>query len=191
MLVDKATWAEIRRCYEEDGLSFLSLSIRFGPGRSTIQQHYMKEGWVRRPRPPRPEPLPLSIEPDGGTPLPSSPAAAATRARPKRQVTDTPEQRIARLFHLIDIQLDNLEILMTSGDPLSAQDEAHKSRAFTTVVSNLEKVNEAAASLTPAGELANGAERNDVHLKAEKLRRDIAQRLERLNAQWNAQAKPE
>ena len=110
--------------------------------------------------------------------------------KPVRRTIDTPEQRIKRLFHLIDITLDNLEELMTSGDPLTAEDEVRKSRALNSVVGNLEKVNIAEAALTDSTERGNGGNTGDRHLKAEKLRRDIAQRLERLNAQWNASQKP-
>jgi len=80
---------------------------------------------------------------------------------------------------------------MTSGEPLSDEDQARQSRSLNITVTNLEKVTEAACALEKAAEKAHGADRGDKRLKAEQLRREIAERLERLNAQWNAQSKPE
>ena len=189
MQVDEATWAAIQSLHETTNEPHTQLAIRFTVGRGAIRERALSEKWG--PRPARPKVIPL---PRIERVPPSESKTSVPIARPKRAARtgpDTAEARIARFFHLIDIQLDNLEILMTTGEPLSAEDELRKANYFKTIVGSLEKVTEIDKANTAGSEHAQGAATGDRHLKAEKLRRDIAQRLERLNAQWNAQAKPE
>lgn len=200
MLVDEATWAAIRHDYETTNEPLRSMGARFIVGCTTILEHARRDGWAARPlRPtviPRPKiiPRPTAVAPPASQVINAQalPAGDVTSPpRPKRACADAPEVRIARLFHIIDIQLDNLELLMMTGETLTVEDEARMTRSLNTIVSNLEKVTEAAAALAQAGGMAKGAKKKDAHLKAEQLRAEIAERLERLNAQWNAQAKPE
>ena len=184
---EKAVRAEIRRLYEETTTARTVIGRRFEIEPSEILRRAKDEGWKPRPK------TKATLKREAVTLAWAAHAATNASAQPQtkvRRAPDKPEERIKRLFHLIDIQLDNLEKLMTSGDPLTAEDEVRKSRAINTVVGNLEKVTSAEAALNDAAERANGGNTGDRHLKAEKLRRDIAQRLERLNAQWNAGEKP-
>ncbi len=140
MHVDDATWAEIRRLHETTNESHERLAYRFEVGETTIRRRSFKEAWG--PRPPRPNvtPRPLVV---AVAPAVLDPAEIIRPKRAERKAPDTPEARIARFFHLIDIQLDNLETLMTTGETLSAEDELRKANYFKTIVGNLEKVTEA------------------------------------------------
>ena len=181
MAVDAATWAEIRRRFEQTPTAITEIAKSFSVGRSTIYEKSRTEGWAARPKfPPATEP-PRAL--DASTAPPQQPAEPRT--------PDTPEARMTRLFRLVDLQLDKLENRMTSAEPLTAEDEARLTRTYNTIVTNLEKVTEAASTQAKSGEQAHGETRGDRHLKAEQLRQEIAERLERLNAQWNAPAKSE
>ena len=67
---------------------------------------------------------------------------------------------------------------MASGEVRSAQDEERESRALATLISNFEKVTEAVAELDRDKDAARAAGR--VGADAERMRREIAERLERL-----------
>ncbi len=181
MKLDEATWAEIRRCVEETTETYASLEQRFGINTSTITRRRDKEVWGARP---------LS-QTNHRQRVAQLGCAVLAGARRQHRAPDAPEVRVARLYRLIDVQLDNLETLMTTADPQSAEDQARVTRSFGTLVGNLEKVADIAAGMTQAAEAAHGDKRGDAYLKAEQLRREIAERLERLNAQWQAHAKPE
>jgi hypothetical protein len=107
-----------------------------------------------------------------------------------RQAPDAPAERTLRLLRLVDLQLDQLETRMTSGEPGTAQDQERHARAFSTLLGHVETLTEAIAQhdQAPGGERAQSA---DERGEAERLRREIAERLERLNAQWMARSKPE
>ena len=181
MRLDDATWAEIKRCYRLPYERLCDLGKRFGVEPSTIRRHSISHKWGKRPRyqPPPPE---------------APPAPSALDAAKFRQ-PDTPHVRIIRLFRVIDMQLDQMEKRMTSPGEQSAEDEARQSRAFGNILSNLEKATEAAADIAKTAERGRhtrkGAGAQDEHAKAETMRREIAERLERLNAQWNAAPKSE
>ncbi len=69
---------------------------------------------------------------------------------------------------------------MASGEDRSAQDEERESRALATLINNFEKVTEAVAEL----EDDRGASRarSAAGADAERMRREIAERLERLGS---------
>ena len=67
---------------------------------------------------------------------------------------------------------------MASGEARSAQDEERESRALATLISNFEKVTEAVAELDRERDAVRAAGRAGTD--AERMRREIAERLERL-----------
>jgi hypothetical protein len=100
---------------------------------------------------------------------------------------DCAEARIRRMLGIIDLQLDQMESRMSSGQPMTTHDEERQARAFGAIAGNLEKVTEAAADIfRDAGHESAG----NGKLDAERMRREIAERLERLNQQWLAQRGP-
>jgi len=105
---------------------------------------------------------------------------ATGSARPRRATLPTrAAQRavIARLYRAISLKLEHMEKRMASGKARSAQDEERESRALATLINNFEKVTEAVAELDQerAATRAGG-----IGADAERMRREIAERLERL-----------
>jgi hypothetical protein len=178
MTVHDGVWAELRRCYCETAEPVAQLSKRFGVTSDAIKWLREKEDWGARPAPPR-----KPVKKKSPTKKRKAPAKVAVAPRTARSGPDASGQRIQRLFNLIDLQLDNLETLMTA-EPLSAEDEVRTSRVMQAIVGNLEKVTDAAKVADAPKEQSplDAVERAN---KAERLRREIAERLERLNAQWN------
>ena len=85
---------------------------------------------------------------------------------------------IGRLYRAISLKLEHMEKRMASGESRSAQDEERESRALATLINNFEKVTEAVAGLDKDGDAARKPGRTGAD--AERMRREIAERLERL-----------
>jgi hypothetical protein len=177
-IVDAETWAEIRKAFEETTEAVQSIASRFGVGRSTVQGRASREHWGPRPQPG------VRVVPPPAAP---SPELFAMAVRMEPRAPDGAEARIRRMLGIIDLQLDQMESRMTSGQPMTTQDEERQARAFGAIAGNLEKVTEAAADIfREPGRDGAGNGKPD----AERMRREIAERLERLNAQWLAQRGP-
>jgi hypothetical protein len=189
MKLSEATWAEIRVVHQTTREPLRSIASRFGAGYATIFQRAINEQWGPRPPLPNAKPRLLVPNPAFVPPVPVGDLKEPPRAKRKRP--DAPKDRRTRVLQLIDQQLDNAEILMTVNEHLTTQDGARLSRTIRTTIASLERVDGAGISGNQALDQGQGADTGDRHLKTEKLRRDIAQRLERLNAQWNAHSKPE
>ena len=193
MRVDEETWAEIRRVHSETTLSIAKIAVRFNVGHSTIDQRALKEGW-----PPRPSREVRNIPPPAervAALMPASLPATNLSAEPawnfEPREPDTPATRTYRLLRLIDLQLDHMEKRMTTGEPMTAQDQERQARAFSTIIGHLETLTETPSENDKSRDAGWGAQDGGGHLEAERLRREIAERLERLNAQWLAQTKSE
>lgn len=113
-------------------------------------------------------------------------AKARAPAKPKGEDQESPlpsrrAQRalIVRLYKAISLKLEHMEMRMASGEARSAQDEERESRALATLISNFEKVTEAVAELDQESNAAHAA---GVGADAERMRREIAERLERLGS---------
>lgn len=85
---------------------------------------------------------------------------------------------IGRLYRAISLKLEHMEKRMASGEDRSAQDEERESRALATLITNFEKVTEAVAELDTDGD----KQRARVGADAERMRHEIAERLERLGS---------
>jgi len=84
---------------------------------------------------------------------------------------------IGRLYRAISLKLEHMEKRMASGESRSAQDEERESRALATLINNFEKVTEAVAGLDKDGDARKPGRTG---ADAERMRREIAERLERL-----------
>ncbi len=158
------------------------IAARYGVAHSTVAAHVVNEGWVeRKPAGVRVVPKPA---PDASAPEPAGALVALAVERFEPREPDTAETRIRRMLGIIDLQLDLMERHMTSGQPVTTQDLERQARAFGAIAGNLEKVTEAAADIfrDPGQDGAADGARD-----ADSIRREIAERLERLNAQWLAQ----
>lgn len=163
MQLDDETWADVRRAYEDGTAPLKEIGSRFGLTPQRIGIRAKKEGWTGRPRHRKQS---ATIPKRGG---------AAAGALPTRR---TQRVLIGRLYRAISLKLEHMEMRMASGEPRSAQDEERESRALATLISNFEKVTEAVADLDRDKDAARAASR--VSTDAERMRREIAERLERL-----------
>jgi hypothetical protein len=110
------------------------------------------------------------------------PAKARAPSEPESESVGTlPTRRarralIGRLYRAISLKLEHMEMRMASGEARSAQDEERESRALASLISNFEKVTEAVAELDQDRQSTRAGAGAD----AERMRREIAERLERL-----------
>jgi hypothetical protein len=158
---DDETWALIRLAYADALRPLAAIAAEHGVTRQSIAARARREKWPPRGSPAirRPE-----KKPAGKARLPTRKARTAM---------------VARLYRAISLKLEQMETRMASGEARSAQDEERESRALATMITNFEKVTEAAAELDrnrDAAGRAEGARGAD----AERMRREIAERLERL-----------
>lgn len=168
MQVDDETWAEVRRAYEEGRISLSEMGKRFGLTRQRIGAKAKKEGWTRgdQQRSASSAQKVASSEPKNETRRTVLPTRGAQRAL------------IGRLYRAISLKLEHMETRMASGESRSAQDEERESRALATLINNFEKVTEAVAGLDKDRDATRTAGRASTD--AERMRREIAERLERL-----------
>ncbi len=178
MQVDDGTWAEVRLAYADGATPLKEIAARFGLTPQRIGARARKEGWVREgpsgPAPPKRKRRPAEMRGKArGRNLPSRAAQKAV---------------IARLYRAITLKLEHMETRMASGEARSAQDEERESRALATLISNFEKVTEAVTELDRERQAvrANSAAGAD----AERMRREIAERLERLGGGGTAERGP-
>jgi hypothetical protein len=178
MQVGDETWAEVRLAYTDGSAPLKEIAALFGLTPQRIGARAKREGWSR---PPGTE--------DGARPKRATehkPAVAASKitsagvAKQSGRLPTKTAQRavIARLYRAITVKLEHMERRMASGEDRSAQDEERESRALATLISNFEKVTEAVAGLEDnrGASRARGAAGAD----AERMRREIAESLERL-----------
>ena len=180
MQVDDETWAAVRRAYENPSETLTEIAARFTLSRQRIVARAKKEGWPQRPAARRrrgvgasaaqPETTPAVTEKEANTKAPVRQTGLPTRGA-KRAL-------IGRLYRAISLKLEHMEMRMASGEVRSAQDEERESRALATLINNFEKVTEAVAELDRDKTRARAAGR--VGADAERMRREIAERLERL-----------
>lgn len=182
MKLDQAAWAEIRRACETTAEPLQQIADRYGVSRRRIYDKGKREAWLARPSPYCAKP-----ESNAAVSGDASEAPPFGKRRRKRK-PDTVLARALRLLRLIDMQLDQMEIRMTEDELVTAQDQERQARAFSTLVGQLETVMQTIADKDRApGRSTDEGTTDD----ADRLRREITERLERLNAQWLAQSKPE
>lgn len=181
MQVDDDTWARLREAYEAGGATPKAVAERFGVSVQRLAAKARAEGWTRPalPREKR-KGRPNATRRAGAAKKPAAPGKAA---RTQNRGAGLPTQRaqralIGRLYRAISLKLEHMEKRMASGDARSAQDEERESRALATLINNFEKVTEAVAELDKERDAPRSARGADTD--AERMRREIAERLERL-----------
>jgi hypothetical protein len=146
--------------YEEGAAPLESMARRFGISASTIRRRALREGW-----PPRG--------------LTDSLLTATSAVR--RSV-------IHRLYKAIDTKLEIMERRMQAqsagqASSMSAADHERDTRAIALLISNFDKVTEIATDAdrteTGGGKSADAA---DLFAEADRFRREVAERLEKLIA---------
>jgi hypothetical protein len=163
---DDGAWQKLRRDYETSAQPLKALAARLGVSVQRIVARARREGWKARPS----GRSAMAIE------------KPATAARAERRSSALPGRRtqrvlIARLYQAISLKLEHMEKRMAGDDVRSAQDEERESRALATLITNFEKVTEAVAELDKQTEKPGAS---GTAADAERMRREIAERLERL-----------
>lgn len=171
MPVAETNWAEIRRAYEAGPEAVTRLSERFSVPAGRIYRRAKKERWRRPVQPP------LSDPGAAGAPSRGHPGEGYNRSVNKQMM-------IARLYKAIDENLKRLEARMGSDRDVSAADSERETRELGVMIRSFEKVTEFATEIenrrqSAAPERVNAAD-------AERMRAEIAERLERLHAQGNS-----
>lgn len=179
MDVDDAAWAEARRLYATGTLSQAAIAAMLGLSAGRIRRRAKREGWVRQ-------------DPAGrrrqAKARPTGPVAATRRAEGKvtRAARCPRAVVVERLYLAIDAKLKRLEARMRSGKALSAADSERETRELGTMVRSFEKVTELAADIDRSQQSPATGRAGVTAADAERMRREIAERLERLDAARNA-----
>ncbi|MGE5267739.1 MAG: hypothetical protein ACM3L9_10270 [Deltaproteobacteria bacterium] len=203
VILEEEAWEVVRAAYEDTDEAVLSLARRFGIDRRRIYDRAARCGW--RMRSERTVRRLADIPPR----VVEEPRARTRRARAGRDDTnvadtendfssagpvdpdrpaETHGQRLERLHRIIDRLLARLESTMSQS--MTPQDQEKTARAITQTVAAVERVTELANAQGKVPE-TDGGQSHD-RAEAQRMRREIAERLERLSAKWlDGAAKPE
>lgn len=187
MAVDEAAWAEARRLYAAGDLTLGAIADAVAVSVGQLRRRAKAEGWVRG-RPGLAERTPSTLARTGNR--------KATTGRKRQLVGAGPADKgvdghvetgnvrasvVNRLYRAIDTKLKRLESRMQSGKTLTAADSERETRELGTMVRSFEKVTELATDLERSRQPAGATRRGDLTAAdAERMRREIAERLERL-----------
>ena len=186
-------WAAIRLAYETTDEAVESIGVRYAISKDRIYKQLRRENWPRRAErnivremiaPP-----PVSrIGPaaDDTQDVNQIPAVSLDEERP----AETHAQRVERLHRIIDRLLMKLERTMANNPNMTPQDQEKTARAVTQTVTAMERVTELANTQGKVPE-TDGGQSHD-RAEADRMRREIAERLERLSAKFSdGPAQPE
>lgn len=172
MSVADANWAEIRRAYEAGLETVTALATRCAVSEDRIYRRARKEGWTRR----------SSRQSKGKL-------AASVRSKPQRRGAHGTNRAamIERLYRAIDDNLKRLEARMGSGREISAAESERETRELGAMIRSFEKVTAFATDIENRRKPA--APERISTADAERMREEIAKRLERLNEAGNPGAR--
>lgn len=191
MAVDEMTWVKIKNAYETENVPVARLGADFGVAVSTIYRRIKVGGWVR-------------LGQERGVDVAAAPLGAlkARRIGPERglgrrkasQASDR-EGLARRLFNAIDTKLAQLEERMATAAEMTSADSERETRELANMIRSFEKVTAVAGDLDKRRgktgkqrDITPGPEERAVD--AERMRNEIAERLERLHAQRDAAGGP-
>lgn len=196
MPLDDATWAQVRLAYCTSTLTTDAICEQFGISSPILYKRRRTENWPLRGR-------------NWTPPDTAAPPAEQNKTTPQPTPRATRAALIIRLYRAIDLKLTQMEKLKTKDEDTSSADHERETRALTSLVRNFERVTElhadpsrqigksnarstrAVLSTAPAHTAADAAAPANAATAAanpadaERLRRDIAQRLERIMGKGN------
>lgn len=189
MGVDDAVWASIRRAHSETDEQITAFCERYGVSRSAYYARRRREGWPPRPK----DRASLQAEPVQ-TPVTAARAAVAAAKAASKQAPESRQALAKRLHAAIDHELRQLEIGADARGGVSVQDIERRTRTLMNMIRGFEKVLELGSDKQKPkrkkpsrGNAGDGRSAAD---EAARMRHEIAERLERLHAQWSDGAKP-
>lgn len=196
-----AQWAEAERLYAA-GLTGRTIANATGISETSVRTRAKLEGWRRDAEPC--ERSAVVNEPaaaEAMIPADASSGDAPKRARPSpsKPTRAVRKALVRRLYNAIDLKLSHWEERMAAGRKLTAADSERMAKEVTAMISGFERVAETEGAIekrdaqsTAATEgshersgkrRAGAAARSAAHVgesDAERMRREIAARLERL-----------
>lgn len=186
MAQEKAAWAEIRCVYEACDASVAAIAARFGISEGAIYRRARRDGWPPRKKLKR-------GRRDGRSGGEAEKAAPRQRRRARKQAPTadpaTDAELIARLYNAMDAKLKRLEARMETNEEVSASESERETRELGSMIRSFEKVTAFAAAIK--GRVDKGRKKPAVAAgDAERMREEIAQRLERVCADRKASSKP-
>ncbi len=170
MSVAETNWAEIRRAYEAGPEAVTHLAERFSVPAGRIYRRAKKERWRR--------PAARPLQDSGAAGRPPEGLTESRRNRPVNK-----QMMIARLYKAIDQKLKKLEARMGSDRDISAADSERETRELGVMIRSFEKITEFATEIENRRQ--SSAPGRVSAADAERMRAEIAERLERLHAQGN------
>jgi hypothetical protein len=191
VVLDAATWAMVRVAYEDTTESVTRIITRFGLGRQQLYDQIALENWqmrsTARVKTPADVP-PRSVPPQGSVQVE---AASPSPAHKLDVPVQTHAQRLDRLHRIVDRLLEKMESNMTNTSDMSPQEQERAAKALTSTLTAFERVTDLADAQSKAPETSDGGTSHD-SAEADRMRREIAERLERLSIKWlEGTAKPE
>ncbi len=197
----EAPWDEIARAWHDGAMSIAQIADRHGLTQGQLRHAAKARGWLARGdvkraqtasrrkaaanKPPakktvtprrKPKEAAADAEPD------PPPAKSGKAGKPRAKAVNA-KTLVTRIYTTIDKELSKLE----QHDGESSQDRERASRALSQMVNSLEKAVDMQREITKAQGRAQASGKDKEALKhAEELRREIADRLERLQRKRSA-----
>lgn len=201
---DAAAWAEIEQHYTAGTLTVADIMARYRVGKHALYRHLDARGLARRTAggaPPRRATKAAAAGKPGKRGATGKGRRSAGSAPASPTTTASRKALVARLYRAIDIKLQRLERRMTSGEEPTIADSERETRELAHMIRSFEKVTEVAADIAQcATQRASGAGKRKpgakskpsadaaadsrpvyVSADAERMRLEIAERLERLH----------
>lgn len=197
VVLDDDAWAAVRTAYEDTPEPVPRILARFQLQKQHLYDRIARENWLMRSKrivtsaADVPPPVALARQTDR-TALRSVPATGEGSNRPidRERPVQSHAERMERLYRIIDRLLETMESNVVHNPNMTAQEQERAAKAVTSTMTAMERLAEI-SDPKKAPETSDGGKTND-SAEAERMRREIAERLERLSAKLlDGGAKPE
>jgi hypothetical protein len=176
----EAPWDEIACAWHDVAVPVAQIAVQYGMTPHVLVTTAKARGWPSRgelKRKPA-KPAAKSGQAEAKAAATNAQARSGAKAAAQRAKSVNPRTLVNRIYNTIDQELSKLE----QHDGESSQDRERASRALSQMVSSLEKAIEMQREITKAQGRPQVSGKDKEALKhAEELRREIADRLERLH----------
>lgn len=174
-------WADIADAWAKGEESVAAMAARYRLFPARIYTRAKAEGWPARGSChliPAPAAHAVPPSPEASSPAPAGEVPAPASHEPPEPADETRAAMLRRLFRAIDLKLKQLEKRMSSGKAVTAADSERQTRELNQMIRSFEMVTEIARDRdnAPAGSAPAAVSAAD----AERMRTEIAERLERL-----------
>jgi hypothetical protein len=182
MSQDKAAWTEIRCAYEAGDEPVAAVAARFGVSEGSIYRRARRDSWARRSK----------LRKRGTTSGPRKGKSKGTKSGQSDYPAGAvpPDTNlIERLYKAMDAKLKQLEARMGADQEISAAESERETRELGSMIRSFEKV----TAFASANRGRDDKQRNKVRFDpgdTERMREEIAERLERLCPQGEAPPEP-